>query len=70
MIDVKFQSTLFFIKSLFPVQESLALLVTVNCMTKHEYVKGNPKDHGLLWLAHYKCFGAQSLLSADAIPKT
>lgn len=69
MVDVKFQSTLFFIKSLFSVQGSLALLVTVNCTTEHEYVKGNPRDHGLLGLAHYKCFGAQSLLSADATIK-
>lgn len=51
---------------MFSVQDSSALLVTVNCITEHEYVKGNPRDHGLLGLAHYKCFGAQSLLSADA----
>lgn len=69
MVDVTFQSTLFFIKSLFSVQNSLALLVSVNCMTEHEYVKGNPRDYGLLGLAHYKCFGAQSLLSADATIK-
>lgn len=44
--DVKFQSTLFYTKSLFSVQDSLALLL-VNCTTEHKYVKGNPQLHGV-----------------------
>lgn len=38
-------------------------------MVEREYVKENPRDHSLLGLAHYKCFGAPSLLSADATIK-
>lgn len=44
--DVKFQGTLFYTKSLFSVQDSLALLI-VNCTTEHEYVKGNPQLYGV-----------------------
>lgn len=44
--DVKFHSTLFYTKSLFSVQDSLAFLL-VNCTTEHKYVKGNPQLYGV-----------------------